>query len=200
MGQGPPYENGAVQIDPETGLLEGVRHIPSPNQDERPEGCEPELVVVHGISLPPGELGGPWIDRLFTNRLDPEGHPYFREIAHVRVSAHALVRPDGAITQYVPFNRRAWHAGASHWRGREAVNDFSVGIELEGTDDTPYEEAQYRRLADLIRALSELYPAITPHRIVGHADVAPGRKTDPGPSFDWQHLRRLFEAQGGGAP
>lgn len=183
-----------MRIDRHSGLVEGVRHVPSPNQDERPEGCEPELVVVHGISLPPGELGGPWIDRLFTNRLDPEAHPSFREIAPLRVSAHALVRRDGSITQYVPFHRRARHAGVSRWRGREAVNDFSVGIELEGTDDTPYEEDQYRRLAELVRALAETYPAITPDRIVGHSEVAPGRKTDPGPSFDWKHLRGLVEA------
>jgi AmpD protein len=181
-----------VKIDPSTGLLEGVRQVPSPNQDERPEGAEPELVVVHGISLPPGELGGPWIDRLFTNSLDPEAHPYFREIAHLRVSAHALIRRDGSITQFVPFHRRAWHAGVSSWQGREGVNDFSVGIELEGTDDSPYEPAQYQALADLVRALAATYPNITPDRITGHSDIAPGRKTDPGPSFDWDRLRALL--------
>jgi AmpD protein len=182
-----------MRIDPETGLLEGARQVPSPNQDARPEGVEPELVVVHGISLPPGELGGPWIDHLFTNRLDPEAHPYFREVADLRVSAHLLIRRDGELVQYVPFHRRAWHAGVSRWRGREAVNDFSVGIELEGTDDSPYEEAQYRRLAELIRGLAEVYPVITPDRVTAHSEVAPGRKTDPGPAFDWGRLRKLLD-------
>lgn len=182
-----------MRIDPETGLLEGARHVPSPNQDARPEGAEPELVVVHGISLPPGELGGPWIDHLFTNRLDPEAHPYFREIADLRVAAHVLIRRDGELVQYVPFDRRAWHAGVSRWRGREAVNDFSVGIELEGTDDSPYEPVQYRRLAELVRALAATYPGITPDRLAGHSDVAPDRKTDPGPAFDWGRLRKLLD-------
>lgn len=181
-----------MRIDPETGLLRGVRYVPSPNRDERPDGAQPELVVIHGISLPPGELGGPWIDRLFTNRLDPDAHPCFRKVAHLRVSAHALVRRNGAVTQYVPFHRRAWHAGISVWEGRERVNDFSIGIELEGTDEAPYEDAQYERLAELVRALAGAYPEITPDRIVGHSDVAPGRKTDPGPSFDWARLRRLL--------
>lgn len=182
-----------MKIDPTTGLLDEAHQIPSPNQDERPPGAEPELVVVHGITLPPGELGGPWIDRLFTNRLDPEAHPDFREIAHLRVSAHALIRRDGSITQYVPFHRRAWHAGVSSWQGRERVNDFSVGVELEGTDDTPYGPVQYEVLADLVRALAANYPGITPERITGHSDVAPGRKTDPGPSFAWDRLRTLLE-------
>lgn len=182
-----------MKIDPETGLLEGVRFVRSPNQDDRPEGAEPELVLVHGISLPPGELGGPWIDRLFTNRLDPDAHPYFREIAHLRVSAHALVRRDGEIVQYVPFHRRAWHAGVSSWQDRERVNDFSVGVELEGTDDTPYEPVQYQCLAGLVRALAATYPKIAPGRVTGHSDVAPDRKTDPGPSFDWDRLRALVD-------
>jgi AmpD protein len=181
-----------MRIDPETGLLEDTRRVPSPNQDDRPEGAEPELVVVHGISLPPGEFGGPWIDHLFTNRLDPEAHPYFREIAHLQVSTHVLVRRDGELVQYVPFHRRAWHAGVSSWEDRERVNDFSVGIELEGTDDTPYEPVQYQALADLVRALAEAYPKIAPDHITGHADIAPGRKTDPGPSFDWDHLWTLL--------
>jgi AmpD protein len=181
-----------MRIDPETGLLEGARQVPSPNQDARPEGVEPELVVVHGISLPPGELGGPWIDHLFTNRLDPEAHPYFREIADLRVAAHVLIRRDGELVQYVPFHRRAWHAGVSRWRGREVVNDFSVGVELEGTDDSPYEPVQYRRLADLVRALAAAYPGITPDRLAGHSEIAPDRKTDPGPAFDWGRLRELL--------
>lgn len=182
-----------MKIHPETGLLEGARFVPSPNQDDRPEGAEPELMVVHGISLPPGELGGPWIDHLFTNRLDPEGHPYFREIAHLRVSAHVLIRRDGELVQYVPFHRRAWHAGVSSWQGRERVNDFSVGIELEGTDDTPYEAVQYQRLADLVHTLAATYPKIAHDLITGHSDIAPGRKTDPGPTFDWSQLRTLLK-------
>jgi AmpD protein len=181
-----------MRIDPETGLLEGARHVPSPNQDARPDGAEAELVVVHGISLPPGELGGPWIDHLFANRLDPEAHPYFREIADLRVAAHVLIRRNGELVQYVPFHRRAWHAGVSRWRGREAVNDFSVGIELEGTDELPYEEAQYQRLAELVRALAAAYPGITPDRLAGHSEIAPDRKTDPGPAFDWGRLRELL--------
>jgi len=171
----------------------GIRFVESPNQDERPEGPGPELVVVHGISLPPGELGGPWIERLFTNALGPSAHPYFEEIAGLQVSAHVLIRRDGGLVQFVPFHRRAWHAGVSSWQGRERVNDFSVGVELEGTDDTPYADVQYERLADLLHALAAAYPAITPDRIVGHSDVAPGRKTDPGPSFDWPRLHHLLQ-------
>lgn len=181
-----------MRVDRDSGLVEGARYVPSPNQDERPAGVEPELVVVHGISLPPGELGGPWIDHLFTNRLDPQAHPYFREIADLRVSAHLLIRRDGELVQYVPLHRRARHAGVSRWGEREAVNDFSIGVELEGTDELPYEEVQYRRLAELIRALAELYAKITPDRITGHSEVAPDRKTDPGPAFDWERLRSLL--------
>jgi AmpD protein len=187
-----------LHLDPATGLLREVRQLPSPNQDERPAGAQIDLVVVHGISLPPGELGGPWIDRLFTNTLPtdgPDAHPYFLEIACLRVSAHLLIRRRGELVQYVPFQRRAWHAGTSSWEGRDAVNDFSIGIELEGTDDTPYEDVQYRRLADLVRTLADAYPALAPERIVGHSDVAPGRKTDPGPSFDWPRLRALLRGQ-----
>lgn len=182
-----------MRVDRTSGLIESARQVPSPNQDARPEGVEPELVVVHGISLPPGELGGPWIDHLFTNRLDPEVHPYFREIADLRVSAHLLIRRDGELVQYVPFHRRAWHAGVSHWREREAVNDFSIGIELEGTDELPYDEAQYRRLAEVVRALAEAYPEITPDRVTAHSEIAPVRKTDPGPAFDWSRLRELLD-------
>lgn len=174
----------------------GVRYLESPNQDDRPAGVEPELVVVHGISLPPGDFGGEWIDRLFTNALDPADHPYFREIADLRVSAHVLIRRGGELAQYVPFHRRAWHSGVSTWKGRDRVNDFSIGVELEGTDDTPYEDAQYQRLAELIRTLAAAYPTLTPDRLAGHCDVAPGRKSDPGPSFDWPKLHALLGAQG----
>ncbi|HUF78420.1 MAG TPA: 1,6-anhydro-N-acetylmuramyl-L-alanine amidase AmpD [Thermoanaerobaculia bacterium] len=183
-----------MRIDRATGLIEGARQVPSPNQDARPEGIEPELVVVHGISLPPGELGGPWIDHLFTNRLDPEAHPYFREIADLRVAAHVLIRRDGELVQYVPCHRRAWHAGVSRWREKEAVNDFSVGVELEGTDELPYEDSQYQRLAELVRALAATYPGITPDRLAGHSGIAPGRKTDPGPAFDWVRVQKLLQA------
>jgi N-acetyl-anhydromuramoyl-L-alanine amidase len=178
-----------MKVDVSTGWLKGVRWVPSPNHDARPEGVLPELVVVHAISLPQCEFGGPWIDDLFSNRLDPEAHPYFREIAHLEVSAHLLIRRDGQLVQYVPFHSRAWHAGASCWQGRECCNDFSIGIELEGCDELPFEVVQYARLADVIRALRRAYPSIAPDAIAGHSDIAPGRKTDPGPHFRWAELR-----------
>jgi AmpD protein len=158
-----------------------VRVVDSANQDERPPGTAISLAVLHSISLPPGEYGGDAIERLFTNRLDAEAHPYFRDIAHLRVSSHFLVRRDGALVQFVPVARRAWHAGVSAWRGRSACNDFSVGIELEGTDDSAFEDAQYRVLAALLNSL--------PVRdFAAHSEVAPGRKTDPGAGFDWTRL------------
>ncbi|RME35931.1 MAG: 1,6-anhydro-N-acetylmuramyl-L-alanine amidase AmpD [Gammaproteobacteria bacterium] len=183
-----------MRVDPRSGLLEGVRFIPSPNADERPGEGEIDLLVVHGISLPPGEYGGEGITELFTNRLDPGAHPYYREIAGLRVSAHLLIRRDGEAIQYVPFSRRAWHAGRSCYEGRPDCNDYSIGIELEGMDDIPYAPAQYRRLAEIARALMACYPALCPERIVGHADIAPGRKTDPGPAFDWRLFRDLLTA------
>jgi AmpD protein len=148
-------------------------------------------LVIHGISLPPGEFGGPWIDDLFRNRLDPDAHPYFQGIAHLRVSAHLLIRRDGKLIQYVPLTRRAWHAGPSCFRGREQCNDFSIGIELEGADDVPYADRQYQVLRETIKAVIRRYPSITPHRIAGHSDIAPGRKTDPGPAFEWGRLSGL---------
>jgi len=181
-----------LKIDSATGLLSGARQVLSPHCDARPAGTVAELLVVHGISLPPGEFGGPWIDRLFTGTLPPEAHPYFRELAATRLSAHALVRRDGAIVQYVPFGERAWHAGASQYRGRSSCNDFSVGVELEGTDDTPYTEAQYQQLAALAAALLAAYASLSAEHIVGHSDIAPGRKTDPGAAFDWPHFRALL--------
>jgi AmpD protein len=185
-----------LRIDARSGLVEGVRYAASPFQDDRPPGAGIDLVVVHGISLPPGEFGGPWIDRLFTGTLDPAAHPYFATIADHRVSAHALVRRDGEVVQYVPFHRRAWHAGESSWRGRTACNDFSVGIELEGADTVPYETAQYERLAGLIRALAAAYPTLAGEsladRIAGHSEIAPSRKTDPGPALDWARLHALL--------
>jgi AmpD protein len=176
-------------LEVEHGLLSGARQLPSPNCDARPEGAAIELLVVHGISLPPGEFGGPWIDALFTNCLPPQAHPFFAELAGLRVSTHLLVRRDGELVQYVPFDRRAWHAGRSAWQGRPDCNDFSVGIELEGTDAQPYEPVQYLVLARVIAELCRRYPALSEERVVGHSDIAPGRKSDPGIAFDWPLLR-----------
>jgi len=167
------------------GWLREARRVPSPNCDERPEGVAIDLLVVHAISLPPGEFGGPWIEHLFCNCLDPWLNPYFAELEGLKVSAHALIRRDGKLIQFVPFHLRAWHAGVSAFQERERCNDFSIGIELEGEDERPYEPAQYQALADLSRRLMRTFPGITPQRIVGHSDIAPGRKTDPGPAFDW---------------
>ncbi len=175
-----------MRIETNTGLLQCARQVCSPNCDERPEGEQISLLVIHNISLPPAEYGGCWIDALFTNTLDAAAHPYFRTIAGQRVSAHLLIRRDGELVQYVPFQRRAWHAGVSCFQGREGCNDFSIGIELEGCDEHPYEDVQYERLIPLTRSLMRHYPAITPGRIVGHCDIAPGRKSDPGPAFDWK--------------
>jgi AmpD protein len=183
----------ALEIDAAAGLMRGVRQIESPNFDARPPGVRPELIVVHGISLPPGAYGGPWIDQLFTNTLAADAHPYFAEVAGLRVSSHLLVRRDGEITQYVRFTDRAWHAGKSCYRGREACNDFSIGVELEGTDTAPYEDVQYRVLANVVAALCSAYPELSTERLAGHSDIAPGRKTDPGPSFEWPRARRLIE-------
>ena len=179
----------------EEGWLTTATRRPSPFCNVRPMG-EVSLLVVHGISLPPGEYGGPWIDDLFLGRLDPSAHPYFATIAHLQVSAHCLIRRDGEVVQYVPFTARAWHAGVSQFDGREACNDFSIGIELEGTDTDPYTDAQYRQLAAITRALLATYPRLTRERIAGHADIAPGRKTDPGPAFDWAGYRALLGAAG----
>jgi AmpD protein len=186
-----------MKVDPATGLLDAARFVPSPYQNARPEGAGVELVVIHGISLPPGELGGPWIERLFLGRLAPDAHPSFASLEGARVSAHLLVRRSGRIVQYVPFHRRAWHSGVSSWRGREGVNDFSVGIEIEGADGIPYEATQYRAAAAAVAALTAAYPALgdDPARIVSHADIAPGRKTDPWESFDWERFRREIDAQ-----
>lgn len=171
------------------GWLEGVSRRDSPHCDERPSGASVELIVVHGISLPAGEFGGPWIDRLFMGTLPTGLHPALDEVAALRVSAHLLVRRDGSRVQFVSFDRRAWHAGRSHWCGRDACNDFSIGIELEGTDHLPYSAAQYRALTETVRVLRSRYPTIGADAVVGHADIAPGRKTDPGPAFDWHGLR-----------
>lgn len=178
-------------IDP-SHRLRGARQVPSPNQDERPAPRELDLIVIHAISLPPGRYGGDHIDRLFTNRLDPAAHPYFQTVASLRVSAHCCIFRDGSVTQYVAFDRRAWHAGVSNWHGRERCNDFSIGIELEGVDSAGFESAQYVALAGVARALIERYPGLSEEAIAGHSDLAPGRKTDPGPGFDWAQFRSLL--------
>lgn len=175
--------------------LVGVPFCESPFADERPDGVQPELVVVHGISLPPGEYGGPYIEHLFTGCLDPSGHPYFVDVHQLEVSAHVLVRRDGSLVQFVPFDRRAWHAGKSSWQGRERCNDFSIGIELEGTDDTPYLRVQYEVLADVVHAINASYPQ-TLGAVAGHCDIAPGRKSDPGESFDWVRFRQRLAESG----
>lgn len=176
-----------------TGLLVGARQVLSPYHDARPADAGLDLLVLHGISLPPGEFGGPWIEQLFNGHLPRDRHPYFEEIHGRRVSAHVLVRRDGEIVQFVPFQQRAWHAGVSEYQGRAACNDFSIGIEFEGTDEESYEAAQYAAGAALISALLSVYPSLDAGRIVGHSDIAPGRKTDPGDSFDWQRLRSSLE-------
>ena len=186
-----------MKIDPASGWMSRARRAPSPHCDDRPAGVAPELVVVHGISLPPGEFGGDDIERLFAGTLDCDAHPYYARLRGLRVSAHALIRRGGTLLQFVPFHRRAWHAGESAWRGRARCNDFSIGIELEGADDVPYAAAQMRALAALIRALCAAYPGLDPARVVGHSDIAPGRRTDPGPAFDWALLRRLLGAGSG---
>ena len=171
------------------GWLAGAVRLPSPNCDRRPDGVPVTLVVVHGISLPPGAFGGDGVERLFTNRLDARAHPYYESIAALRVSSHFFVRRDGAIVQFVPCGLRAWHAGQSSWQGRERCNDFSVGIELEGTDTRPYTARQYHRLARLVRVLQRHFPV---GHLAGHSEIAPGRKTDPGPAFEWSRLRSLL--------
>lgn len=164
------------------GLVAGARYLASPNCDERPRGAEVSLLVLHSISLPPGEFGGDAVERFFTNRLDPAAHPYFAGIAALRVSAHFFLRRDGELIQFVPVQRRAWHAGDSVWRGRARCNDYSIGVELEGGDDTEYSASQYRRLGALLRVLRGALPL---RDVAAHSDVAPRRKTDPGARFDW---------------
>jgi AmpD protein len=168
-----------------------VRQVPSPNCDDRPAGTEISLLVLHSISLPPGQYGGDSIERLFTNRLDPAAHPYFRDIASLKVSAHFVVRRDGELLQFVALQRRAWHAGVSSWRGRERCNDFSVGIELEGSDVDAFTDVQYQALIPLVRALRTALPL---QQVAAHSDVAPGRKTDPGAGFDWPRLLAALSA------
>lgn len=181
-----------IAIDTRTGIVLAARQVLSPHFDERPAGQAPELIVIHGISLPPNEFGGPWIEQFFCGNLRPDAHPYFREIVALRVSAHLLIRRTGELLQFVPLLQRAWHAGVSSFRGREACNDYSIGIELEGADDVAYDERQYGCLIALTKSLRASWPAIAPDRVVGHSDIAPGRKTDPGLAFDWPRLRNTL--------
>ena len=177
-----------AQIDA-AGCLDGVRFIPSPNCDERPAGCAIDLLVIHNISLPPGEFGGEGVIDLFSNRLDSQAHPYFQTIRDLKVSAHFFLRRDGEIIQFVPCSKRAWHAGESAWQGKTRCNDFSIGVELEGSDTQPFTADQYAALVALTLALRKAYPL---KDIAGHADIAPGRKTDPGPHFDWEGYRKAL--------
>jgi len=185
-----------MQLDPASGWCHGVQVCPSPNFNERPRG-EISLLVIHNISLPPAQFATGKVQEFFQNRLDVTEHPYFAGIADLRVSAHFLIERDGTVTQFVSCLERAWHAGVSMFEGRETCNDFSVGIELEGTDDLPFTDEQYRALTALTRQLQKRFPAITDQRICGHSDIAPGRKTDPGPAFDWaRYLAALAQEEG----
>lgn len=189
-----PPSSSAWFVDEQHLLQPSVRHLASPHQDDRPDPEDISLVVIHNISLPPGEFGGSWIDDLFVGRLDAGAHPYFHQIAALRVSSHLCIFRNGSVTQYVPFHRRAWHAGESNWQGRERCNDFSIGIELEGSDDRAFAPAQYQRLVEVLLALFARYPRLGSRKMAGHSDIAPGRKTDPGPHFDWSYLHALLAA------
>jgi AmpD protein len=176
-------------INSATSLLAPVTYRVSPHHDDRPQDILIDMVVVHNISLPPGEFGTNFIEDFFVGTLDHTSHPYFATITHIKACAHLLIKRTGEIIQFVPFDKRAWHAGESFYNGKSRCNDFSVGIELEGTDEVPYESQQYEQLINVVQLLMQAYPAITKDRIVGHVDIAPSRKTDPGPSFDWDYLR-----------
>jgi N-acetyl-anhydromuramoyl-L-alanine amidase len=176
----------SLQIDSGSGFIRGARFVASPNCDTRPPGALIDTLVIHSISLPPGRFGGSGIEQLFCNTLNPDEDPYYREIKDLKVSAHVLIRRNGELVQFVPLHQRAWHAGQSYCEGRTGINDFSIGIELEGADNLPFEDAQYESLARLTRVIRQVYPAVTPERIYGHCDIAPGRKTDPGSLFDWK--------------
>ncbi|MAD92017.1 MAG: 1,6-anhydro-N-acetylmuramyl-L-alanine amidase AmpD [Gammaproteobacteria bacterium] len=175
-------------VNSETGLIKPAKLYLSPNRDSRPDNSIVELVLLHGISLPPGQFGGPGVEALFLNKLDCNAHPYFEGIHGMRVSAHLFIRRDGELLQFVPFNERAWHAGESYFRGRSRCNDFSIGIELEGEDKINYDDRQYNILSEVLMALMKAYPQLTMREFVGHSDVASSRKSDPGPAFDWLNL------------
>ncbi|WP_122431927.1 1,6-anhydro-N-acetylmuramyl-L-alanine amidase AmpD [Pseudomonas viridiflava] len=181
-----------MQLDCASGWCQGVEHCPSPNFNSRPEG-EISLLVIHNISLPPAQFKTGKVQAFFQNQLDTTEHPYFEGIAHLTVSAHFLIERDGDVIQFVSCLDRAWHAGVSSFQGREGCNDFSIGIELEGTDDQPFADAQYAALIELTRQLRRAFTAITPERICGHSDIAPGRKTDPGPCFDWGRFQAALQ-------
>lgn len=182
-----------MKVDQKTGLLIGATYSPSPHFNERPQNTTIDTIVVHGISLPPRQFGGDFIEKFFCGRLDFSLHPYFDQIKNLRVSAHLFINRQGHVTQFVPFHERAWHAGESMFKGRTGCNDFSIGIELEGADDVPYEKAQYVQLTRVVHALMQAYPGIVRDHIVGHSDIAPGRKTDPGEAFDWSGFSCLLE-------
>lgn len=186
----------AMNYSVEQGWLRQARRVPSPNCGSRPDACQPDLLVIHNISLPPGCYGGDCIERFFTNHLDWQEHPFFEEIRGLQVSSHVLIRRDGEVLQFVRFCDRAWHAGQSCYQGRDNCNDFSIGIELEGTDDDPYTDQQYRVLSAVTAALIAHYPCLDAGRIVGHSDIAPGRKTDPGAAFDWRRFRGTLAERG----
>uniref|UniRef100_A0A0Q9YPE5 1,6-anhydro-N-acetylmuramyl-L-alanine amidase AmpD n=1 Tax=Candidatus Berkiella cookevillensis TaxID=437022 RepID=A0A0Q9YPE5_9GAMM len=178
-----------MQIDSKTGLLSAAQYFASPNQDERPEKEKVSLLVIHNISLPPDQFSGDDVKDFFLNQLNIAKHSYYQTIGHLKVSSHLWIRRTGEVLQFVPFHRRAWHAGASDFQGKKECNDFSIGIELEGTDKIPFTEIQYAQLVACTHAIMQAYPAITPHRGGGHEDIAPGRKSDPGPLFDWSRYR-----------
>jgi len=184
-----------LKIDQHSSLLMDTPYIASANCDERPEADDINLIVIHGISLPPGEFGGPEVEQFFTNKLDHHRHPFFEEIRDMHVSSHLFIRRDGRTIQFVPFDKRAWHAGQSQYDGRERCNDYSIGIELEGTDNMAYTDSQYEQLAAVIEAILQAFPSTSRDRIVGHADIAPGRKTDPGPAFDWAKLSHVLDVR-----
>lgn len=181
-----------MHIDITSGLLKEARQHLSPNCDSRPDESDISLIVIHGISLPPGKFGKDYIDQLFCNQLNPDEHPYFKDISDLKVSSHLLIRRDGEVVQYVPFQKRAWHAGVSCYEKRDCCNDYSIGIEMEGEDETPYTDTQYLVLATIIKDLIKSYPELNEQTITGHSDIAPGRKTDPGEAFDWGILRKLL--------
>ena len=181
-----------MNIDIASGVLSEARQQPSENCDLRSDVEDIALIVIHGISLPPGKFGGDYIDQLFCNKLNPTDHPYFESISELKVSSHILIRRDGEIVQYVPFYKRAWHAGVSSYKERESCNDFSIGIEMEGEDNTPYTDSQYQVLSELLKNLINTYPKLSTETIAGHSDISPGRKTDPGESFDWERLHTLL--------
>ncbi|MFV1982272.1 MAG: 1,6-anhydro-N-acetylmuramyl-L-alanine amidase AmpD [Thiohalomonadales bacterium] len=184
-----------MKIDKSTGKIQGIHNITSPNCDDRPNSDNISLIVIHGISIPPGRFGGDYIEQLFTNNLSITEHPYFQEIINLRVSAHLLINREGVLTQFVPFNKRAWHAGESKYKGCESCNDFSIGIELEGVDDIPYTEEQYTQLAEVLQHLYDSYPLLSRDTMTSHSDIAPGRKTDPGQAFDWEYLNLKLDIQ-----